>query len=93
MYHYDYATSGTCAYVISMDLDGDKVHNIVFMGGCNGNLKSIARLLEGETVDTIEKKLSGITCGNKGTSCGDQLTKAVRRAYEAELNGEVQDED
>ncbi|MCQ2523561.1 MAG: TIGR03905 family TSCPD domain-containing protein [Lachnospiraceae bacterium] len=93
MYHYDYLTEKTCSNVISLDLDGDKVHNISFMGGCNGNLKTIPMLLEGWTVDEIEKKLTGIECGRRGTSCADQLAKAVRRAYEAMLNGEVQELD
>lgn len=93
MYHYDYITSGTCSQVISLDLDGDIVHNVKFMGGCNGNLKAIPILVEGQTVEQIEKQLTGIECGRRGTSCGDQLAKAVRRAYEAQLNGEVQDTD
>lgn len=93
MYHYDYLTEKTCSTVISMDLDGDIVHNISFMGGCNGNLKTIPILLEGWTVDAIEKKLTGIQCGRRGTSCADQLAKAVRVAYEAELAGVVQNFD
>lgn len=93
MYHYDYITEKTCSSIISLDLDGDKVHNISFIGGCNGNLKTISILLEGKTVDEIETKLTGIECGRRGTSCGDQLAKAVRRAYEAQLKGEIQNFD
>lgn len=93
MYHYDYITEKTCSNVISLDLDGDRVHNITFMGGCNGNLKTIPLLLEGWTVDEIEAKLTGIQCGRRGTSCSDQLAKAVCRAYDAQLNGEVQEFD
>ena len=93
MYHYDYLTENTCSTVISLDLDGDKVHNIVLMGGCNGNLKAIPILLEGCTVDEIEAKLSGVECGRRGTSCADQLAKAVRCAYEAQESGEEQDFD
>ena len=91
MYHFDYVTEGTCSQVISMDLDGNVVRNVEFMGGCPGNLKAISTLVDGWTVDQIADKLSGITCGRKLTSCGDQLAKAVRRAYEAEQNGEVQE--
>lgn len=91
MYHYDYVTERTCSTVISLDLDGEVVRNISFMGGCNGNLKTIPILLEGWTVDAIEEKLTGIECGRRGTSCADQLAKAVRRAYEAQQNGEVQE--
>lgn len=90
MYHYDYRTENTCSQLISLDLEGDVVHNISFMGGCNGNLKTIPLLLEGWTVDQIEEKLSGILCGRRPTSCSDQLAKAVRAAYNAQLNGEVQ---
>lgn len=81
MFHYDYLTEGTCSKLISMDLDGNVVHNISFMGGCDGNLKTIPVLLEGWTVDQIEEKLSGIVCGRRGTSCSDQLAKAVRAGF------------
>lgn len=93
MYHYDYLTTGTCSQLISMDLDGEIVRNVVFTGGCNGNLKAIPILIEGMTVEEIEKKLTGVECGRRGTSCADQLAKAVRKAYEAELTGEVQNLD
>lgn len=82
--HYDYKTHGTCSQIISFDIDGDVIRNIKFTGGCNGNLKAIARLVDGYTVEEIEKKLKGIECGQKGTSCGDQLARAVREAYEAQ---------
>ena len=78
MFHFDYITEGTCSKLISLDLDGDVVHNISFMGGCNGNLKTIPLLLDGWTVDQIEEKLKGIVCGRRQTSCSDQLAKAVR---------------
>lgn len=78
MFHFDYLTEKTCSKLISFDLDGDVVKNIQFMGGCNGNLKTIPLLLEGWTVDQIEAKLNGIECGLRGTSCADQLSKAVR---------------
>lgn len=83
MFHYDYLTQNTCSNVISLDLDGDIVHNIQFMGGCSGNLKTISLLMEGCSVDQIESKLSGILCGRRPTSCSDQLAKAVRAAYDA----------
>lgn len=85
MFHYDYTTKGTCSKLIKLDIDGDRVHNVVFVGGCPGNLKAIPILVEGWTVDEIESKLSGVTCGMRPTSCGDQLAKAVREAYEASL--------
>ncbi len=86
MFHYDYLTTNTCSNVISLDLDGNVVHNIQFMGGCNGNLKAISLLLEGWTVDEIESKLSGVLCGKRPTSCSDQLAKAARAAYNASLD-------
>ena len=84
MKHYDYMTQNTCSQVISLDLDGDVVHNVKFFGGCDGNLKAIPILVEGMTVEEIERKLAGVQCGRRGTSCSDQLAKAVREAYEAE---------
>ncbi len=81
MFHFDYLTENTCSKVISFDLENDVVTNIAFMGGCDGNLKTIPILLEGWTVDQIETKLTGIACGRRGTSCSDQLAKAVRAGY------------
>lgn len=83
--HHDYYTKNTCSRVISFDLEDDTVHNVSFLGGCEGNLKAIPKLVEGMTVEEIENRLSGIQCGRRGTSCGDQLARAVRAAYEAEL--------
>ena len=80
MFHFDYLTEKTCSQLISLDLDGDIVRNISFMGGCDGNLKTIPIILEGWSVDQIEEKLTGISCGIRGTSCADQLAKAVRAA-------------
>ena len=82
--HYDYMTKGTCSQVISLDIDGDIVSNVKFLGGCNGNLKAIPILVEGMTVDEIESRLKGITCGPRPSSCPDQLAKAVREAYNAQ---------
>lgn len=81
---FDYETQGTCARAISFDIDGEKISNIEFMGGCNGNLKAISKLVDGMTVEQIEGKLLGNTCGNRPTSCADQLAKAVRAAKETQ---------
>ena len=83
MFHFDYKTQDTCSQLISLDIDGDKVYNVSFTGGCNGNLKAIPILVDGMTVEQVEEKLSGVLCGRRPTSCADQLTKAVRAAYEA----------
>lgn len=80
---YSYKTRGVCAMKIEFDLDGDVARNIRFLGGCDGNLKAISKLVDGMTVDQIESKLRGNTCGRKPTSCADQLARAVREAYNA----------
>ena len=80
---YIFETENTCAKKVSFTLKGNKVSNVKFLeGGCPGNLQAIPRLLEGMTVEEIEEKVGGISCGRKGTSCADQLAKAVRKAYE-----------
>ena len=81
---YLYKTKGTCSTPIEVDLDGNIIKNVRFTGGCDGHLKAIPRLVEGMTVEEVEKRISGIHCGMKNTSCGDQLAKALRAAYEAE---------
>ena len=79
---YSYKTNGTCASTITFDIEGDVIKNVKFTGGCNGNLKAISALVEGMKVQEIESKRKGITRGRKNTSCSDQLTKAVRKAYD-----------
>ncbi len=79
--HYDYRTQNVCPQIISFDIDDDVVTNISFMGGCNGNLKAISKLVNGWTVDKIEEYLRGNICGRRPTSCADQLAIAVRKAY------------
>ncbi len=81
---YNYKTKGVCSTNIKLELDGDIVKEVVFTGGCNGNLKAISTLVKGLTVSEIEEKLLGNTCGLKGTSCADQLAKAVREAYNSQ---------
>lgn len=80
--NYTYNTKMVCARQIHFDINGDVITNISFDGGCNGNLKAISKILDGWTVEQIEDKVSGNTCGFKPTSCADQLAKAVRRAYD-----------
>ena len=79
---YIYKTQNTCSSEIKLNIDGNVVTNISFTGGCNGNLKAIPLLVDGWTVEKIEKKLSGVICGRRPTSCADQLAKACRAAYE-----------
>lgn len=84
MAHHTYNTKNTCSRVIEFDLEGDKVRNVAFTGGCNGNLKALAILVEGMSVGEIEDKLRGNKCGARPTSCADQLAVAVRSAYNSE---------
>ncbi len=79
---YKYKTKGTCSVEIAFNIEDDIISNIEFKGGCNGNLKAISKLLDGQKVSYIEEKLLGNQCGMRGTSCADQLAKAVRQAYE-----------
>ena len=81
MEHFKYRNKGTCSSAVSFNLDGNVVHDIHFDGGCDGNLKALSKVLEGWTVEDIESKLKGNTCGFKTTSCADQLAIAVREAY------------
>ncbi len=79
---YKYRTSGTCARTINFEIDGGKVKNVSFEGGCNGNLKGISAIVEGMDAETVIEKFSGIRCGFKNTSCPDQLAKALKQAIE-----------
>ena len=79
---YQYKTKGTCSQMIYFDLEDNKVKNVEFLGGCNGNLKGIGKLVEGMDVDEVISRLDGITCGMKSTSCPDQLAKALKAAKE-----------
>lgn len=81
--NYSYKTKGTCSQMIQFDLDDHVVHNVTFIGGCNGNTQGVAALCEGLTVEQIEERLKGIQCGKRGTSCVDQLATAVREALES----------
>ena len=74
---FTYSTNGTCSRQIEFEVDEeDKLHNLKFIGGCNGNLQGVSRLCEGKDIDEIESLLSGVICRN-GTSCPDQLSKAI----------------
>lgn len=77
-----YRTSGTCATEIIFETDGDIVKNVEFIGGCNGNLKAISILVEGQKIDWIIEKLKGIKCGHKNTSCSDQFANALLKLKE-----------
>ncbi|MBR3396130.1 MAG: TIGR03905 family TSCPD domain-containing protein [Firmicutes bacterium] len=77
---YTYRTSGTCSRVINFDVTDGKVHDVSFIGGCDGNLKAIGKLVEGHDATEVIELLKGNTCGYKNTSCGDQLALALEAA-------------
>ena len=77
---YEYKTKGTCSRSILFDIEGGKVKNVQFIGGCNGNLKGIAALVEGMDVQDVISRVEGIQCGMKSTSCPDQLAQALKEA-------------
>ena len=80
---YSYDPKFVCAKRIIFDINDNIITNIRFVGGCPGNLKILSKLLDGKTVEYIVDNLSGNICGLRGTSCADQLAKAVKEAYEA----------
>ena len=82
--NFSYKTKGTCSRQIDREINDNIVTNVVFYGGCDGNLKAIPRLVDGWTADQIAEKCSGVLCGFKNTSCADQLAHAVLAAKEAE---------
>ncbi len=79
-----YKPKGVCSREIRIELDGDTVKNVEFEGGCNGNTKGVASLVKGMKTDEVIDRLSGIKCGFRGTSCPDQLSKAIKAAVEAQ---------
>ncbi|HOX47852.1 MAG TPA: TIGR03905 family TSCPD domain-containing protein [Spirochaetia bacterium] len=83
MARYDFANEGTCSESVSFSLDGGRLASVRFSGGCPGNLAGIARLVEGLEAEEAARRLEGIRCGSKSTSCPDQLAKAIRRALGA----------
>ena len=85
---HSFTPKGVCPNKIEFDLTQGKIHNLVFTAGCNGNLKAIAKLVEGMEAERVIALLSGNTCGYKQTSCADQLTRAILAAQRAESRGQ-----
>ena len=77
---FNYKTKGTCSREIAFEIENGKVKNVQFFGGCNGNLKGIAALVEGMDIDEVITRVEGIRCGSKVTSCPDQLAQALKEA-------------
>lgn len=82
MYALDFTPSRVCPRNIHVEVsdDGSTIENVSFYGGCNGNTKAVAKLVAGKPVDEIVELLAGNQCGNRGTSCADQMTIALRQA-------------
>ena len=78
---YEYRTKGTCSRAILFDIEDGKLRNVQYIGGCNGNLKGIGALVEGMDVNEAIKRLEGIQCGPRSTSCPDQLARALKEVY------------
>ena len=79
---FEYKTKGTCSQMIFFEIEDNKVHNVSYLGGCNGNLQGISQLVEGMDVDEVIRRVEGIHCGAKPTSCPDQLATALKKAKE-----------
>lgn len=77
---FEYTTKGTCSRAILFEIEDNKVKNVQYIGGCNGNLKGIGSLVEGMDIDEVISRLEGTTCGPKNTSCPDQLAQALKEA-------------
>lgn len=83
MEHITFSPRGVCAMKIDFDIEDGKLHNVKFIGGCNGNLKAIGKLVEGKDAKEVADILRGNDCNMKGTSCADQLARAI----DEKLNG------
>lgn len=83
MKHFTYKTSGVCSRQIDLDMDGDIIRKVAFLGGCSGNTQGVAALIVGMTADEAIARIKGIRCGPKSTSCPDQLARALE-AYKAQ---------
>jgi len=79
---FEYKTKGTCSQMIYFDIEDGKIHNVSYLGGCNGNLQGVSKLVEGMDIDEVISRLEGIHCGSKPTSCPDQLATALKQAKE-----------
>ena len=84
MKHIQYQTQGTCSQLIDVTVDENEViQQVFFVGGCNGNLQGISKLVVGQKVDDVIQRLNGIRCGVKSTSCPDQLCRALEQLRNA----------
>lgn len=89
---FQYRTKGVCARSISFDIRDGLVTDVRFDGGCNGNTQGVARLVEGMPAEEAVRRMEGIQCGFKGTSCPDQLARAIKAALQEQAHGEETEE-
>ena len=82
---YEYITRGTCSRRIVVDIEGDIINSVEFMGGCSGNTQGIMSLVKGASVSETIERLKGIDCNGKGTSCPDQLSRALEAAQKKQI--------
>lgn len=80
---HTYVPHGVCSREIHIELDGERVAHVDFVGGCDGNLKAVSKLIEGMTVEEVAAALEGNRCGRRPTSCADQLVRGLREALAA----------
>ena len=81
----EYTTRGTCSRLIKFDVDGDKVKDVQFVMGCHGNTQGVAKLVEGMDIHEVIRRLKGIDCNGRGTSCPDQLAQALEQYLEQQI--------
>ena len=81
---YIYEPEGVCSHKIIFDIENNIIKSVKIIGGCSGNTVGLSKLLEGQNIDDVIKKLKGIPCGYKGTSCPDQIAKALEK-YKKEV--------
>ncbi len=86
MQSFSYTPSGVCSKMINFSIEDGKIYDIKFFGGCPGNLLAIGKLLQGADVNYVVSMLKGNPCGNRGTSCTDQLAIAVEQAMSGALS-------
>ena len=82
MKHIEYKTQGTCSRMIVVDIEDGVIQSCKFVGGCAGNTQGVAALVKGMRVEEAIERLSGIQCGFRGTSCPDQLSRALKKSLE-----------
>lgn len=79
---YRYTPKGVCSREMIIEMDGDVIKSVKIVGGCPGNTVGVSTMVEGKNIDEVIKKLKGIPCGMRGTSCPDQLARALEKVKE-----------